>query len=161
MTILIGAAIMPSAVILETVVTSSVNMFIGVWLMIDFSPTFAANAAPMLVTEAAYPPYCASMTSLSTSQRAFPSFMDLSLSLSQAFLRDCGGPLLVIASVRRNNTLRLHWSGRGGPGAPCRRDDRPCASAALSDAAGRGNCSPTMNWMDFVQHICLLEASPG
>jgi MFS family permease len=63
MTILIGATIMVAAVILQTVATS-VNMFIGARLMIGFGLTFAANAAPMLVTEVAYPPYRASMTSL-------------------------------------------------------------------------------------------------
>jgi MFS family permease len=63
MTVFLGAAIMLGAVILQTCATS-VNMFIGARLLIGFGVTFAQNSAPMLVTEVAYPPYRASMTSL-------------------------------------------------------------------------------------------------
>jgi MFS family permease len=63
MTVFLGALIMVGGVIIQTCATS-VNMFIGARLMIGFGVTFAQNAAPMLVTEVAYPPYRASMTSL-------------------------------------------------------------------------------------------------
>jgi MFS family permease len=63
MTVFGGAVIMVAAVIIQTLATS-VNMFIGARLLIGFGLTFAANAAPMLVTEVSYPPYRASMTSL-------------------------------------------------------------------------------------------------
>jgi MFS family permease len=44
--------------------SQSIGMFIGARFLIGFGLTFAANAAPMLVTEIAYPPYRASLTSL-------------------------------------------------------------------------------------------------
>jgi MFS family permease len=44
--------------------SQNVGMFIGARFLIGFGLTFAANAAPMLVTEIAYPPYRASLTSL-------------------------------------------------------------------------------------------------
>jgi predicted MFS family arabinose efflux permease len=61
MAFLFIAAIMFSSVILETVAPSFVNLFIGAQLMMGFSLTSAANTAPMLVTEVAYPPYRASL----------------------------------------------------------------------------------------------------
>jgi MFS family permease len=42
----------------------NIDMFMGARFLIGFGLTFAANAAPMLVTEIAYPPYRASLTSL-------------------------------------------------------------------------------------------------
>lgn len=39
-------------------------MFIGARFLIGFGLTFAANAAPMLVTELSYPKYRAPLTSL-------------------------------------------------------------------------------------------------
>lgn len=44
--------------------SQNVSMFIGARFLIGFGLTFAANAAPMLVTEIAYPPYRAPLTSL-------------------------------------------------------------------------------------------------
>jgi MFS family permease len=51
------------ATVLQTA-SQSVGMFIGARFLIGFGLTFAANAAPLLVTEIAYPPYRASLTSL-------------------------------------------------------------------------------------------------
>jgi MFS family permease len=53
-------------IIATTVQTASQNigMFIGARFLIGFGLSFAANAAPMLVTEISYPPYRASLTSL-------------------------------------------------------------------------------------------------
>jgi MFS family permease len=51
------------ACVLQTA-SQSVGMFIGARFLIGFGLTFAANAAPMLVTEISYPPYRASLTSL-------------------------------------------------------------------------------------------------
>jgi MFS family permease len=62
-TIWIGAVIMVIATVLQTA-SQSVGMFIGARFLIGFGLTLAANAAPMLVTELAYPPYRASLTSL-------------------------------------------------------------------------------------------------
>lgn len=62
-TIFIGALIMLGATALQTA-SQNVNMFIGARFLIGFGLTFAANAAPMLVTEISYPPYRASLTSL-------------------------------------------------------------------------------------------------
>ncbi|KAG8216727.1 hexose transporter [Butyriboletus roseoflavus] len=58
-----GAAIMCIATALQTA-TQSVGMFIGARFLIGFGNTFAANAAPMLVTELSYPTYRAPLTSL-------------------------------------------------------------------------------------------------
>ncbi|KAN0084416.1 hexose transporter [Tylopilus felleus] len=58
-----GAAIMCIAVALQTA-SQSVGMFIGARFLIGFGNTFAANAAPMLVTELSYPTYRAPLTSL-------------------------------------------------------------------------------------------------
>jgi fucose permease len=44
--------------------SQNVGMFIGARFLIGFGLTFAANAAPMLVTEISYPPYRAPLTSL-------------------------------------------------------------------------------------------------
>ncbi|KII86878.1 hypothetical protein PLICRDRAFT_55774 [Plicaturopsis crispa FD-325 SS-3] len=54
LTVFVGAAIMASATIIQTA-SQSVGMFIGARFLIGFGLTFAANAAPMLVTEIAYP----------------------------------------------------------------------------------------------------------
>jgi MFS family permease len=62
-TVWIGALIMCGATALQTA-SQNVGMFIGSRFMIGFGLTFAANAAPMLVTEIAYPPYRAPLTSL-------------------------------------------------------------------------------------------------
>lgn len=60
--ILFGAIIMCAATALQTA-SNSVAMFIGARFVIGFGVTFAANAAPMLVTEISYPPYRAALTS--------------------------------------------------------------------------------------------------
>ncbi|KAI0064231.1 hexose transporter [Artomyces pyxidatus] len=62
-TIFIGAFIMLIATALQTA-AQSVGMFIGARFLIGFGLTFAANAAPMLVTEVAYPAYRAPLTSM-------------------------------------------------------------------------------------------------
>ncbi|KAI0066160.1 hexose transporter [Artomyces pyxidatus] len=62
-TIFIGATIMLIATALQTA-AQSVGMFIGARFLIGFGLTFAANAAPMLVTEVAYPLYRAPLTSM-------------------------------------------------------------------------------------------------
>ncbi|EPQ52118.1 hexose transporter [Gloeophyllum trabeum ATCC 11539] len=61
--IFLGAAIMCIAVAIQTA-AYSVGMFIGARFMIGFGLTFAANAAPMLVSEVSYPTYRAPLTSL-------------------------------------------------------------------------------------------------
>ncbi|PPQ78613.1 hypothetical protein CVT25_010577 [Psilocybe cyanescens] len=61
-TIFIGAFIMCGATILQTA-SQSVGMFIGARFLIGFGLTFAAGAAPMLVTEISYPVYRAQLTS--------------------------------------------------------------------------------------------------
>ncbi|KAG6811658.1 hypothetical protein H0H92_006420 [Tricholoma furcatifolium] len=61
-TIFIGACIMCVATILQTA-SQSVGMFIGARFLIGFGLTFAANAAPMLVTELSYPTYRGPLTS--------------------------------------------------------------------------------------------------
>ncbi|KAG6819636.1 hypothetical protein H0H93_009988 [Arthromyces matolae] len=62
-TIILGAAIMCIATILQTA-AQNFGMFIGARFLIGFGLTFAANAAPMLVTELSYPPYRAPLTSV-------------------------------------------------------------------------------------------------
>ncbi|GLB42083.1 putative transporter [Lyophyllum shimeji] len=62
-TIFIGAVIMCIATAVQTA-SQSVGMFIGARFLIGFGLTFAANAAPMLVTEIAYPPHRAPLTSV-------------------------------------------------------------------------------------------------
>ncbi|TFY80744.1 hypothetical protein EWM64_g3268 [Hericium alpestre] len=62
-TVAIGAVIMLVAVALQTAAQST-GMFIGSRFLIGFGLTFAANAAPMLVTEISYPAYRAPLTSL-------------------------------------------------------------------------------------------------
>ncbi|KAI9567545.1 hexose transporter [Boletus coccyginus] len=59
----LGAVIMCVATAIQTA-SQSVGMFIGARFLIGFGLTFAANAAPMLVTEIAYPTYRAPLTSL-------------------------------------------------------------------------------------------------
>ncbi|KAH0835887.1 hexose transporter [Lanmaoa asiatica] len=58
-----GAAIMCIATAIQAA-SQSVGMFIGARFLIGFGNTFAANAAPMLVTELAYPTYRAPLTSV-------------------------------------------------------------------------------------------------
>ncbi|KAF8887531.1 general substrate transporter [Infundibulicybe gibba] len=60
--IFIGALIMCCATVIQTA-SQSVGMFIGARFLIGFGLTFAANAAPMLVTEISYPTYRAPLTS--------------------------------------------------------------------------------------------------
>ncbi|KDQ58455.1 hypothetical protein JAAARDRAFT_34256 [Jaapia argillacea MUCL 33604] len=62
-TIFFGAAIMCIAVAIQTA-SQSVGMFIGARFLIGFGLTFAAGAAPMLVTEVSYPTYRAPLTSM-------------------------------------------------------------------------------------------------
>ncbi|KAL4066993.1 general substrate transporter [Scleroderma yunnanense] len=62
-TVFLGATIMLAGTALQTA-SRSVHMFIGARFLIGFGLTFAANAAPMLVTELAYPEYRAQLTSL-------------------------------------------------------------------------------------------------
>ncbi|KAG6830912.1 hypothetical protein H0H87_006835 [Tephrocybe sp. NHM501043] len=61
-TIFIGAVLMCIATAVQTA-SQSVGMFIGARFLIGFGLTFAANAAPMLVTEIAYPTHRAPLTS--------------------------------------------------------------------------------------------------
>ncbi|KAG6863537.1 hypothetical protein C0991_005222, partial [Blastosporella zonata] len=61
-TIFIGAVIMCIATAVQTA-SQSVGMFIGARCLIGFGLTFAANSAPMLVTEIAYPTHRAPLTS--------------------------------------------------------------------------------------------------
>ncbi|EGO03759.1 hypothetical protein SERLA73DRAFT_175384 [Serpula lacrymans var. lacrymans S7.3] len=62
-TVFVGAAIMLIATAVQTA-SQSVGMFIGARFLIGFGLTFAANAAPMLVTEISYPTYRAPLTSM-------------------------------------------------------------------------------------------------
>ncbi|OCH89637.1 general substrate transporter [Obba rivulosa] len=62
-TILLGAIVMIGGVALQSA-AHNINMFIGARFLIGFGLTFAANAAPMLVTELSYPTYRAQLTSL-------------------------------------------------------------------------------------------------
>ncbi|KAI0266089.1 general substrate transporter [Gloeopeniophorella convolvens] len=62
-TIFFGSCIMLVATGIQTA-AQSVGMFIGARFLIGFGLTFAANAAPMLVTEVSYPLYRAPLTSL-------------------------------------------------------------------------------------------------
>ncbi|KAJ8494485.1 hypothetical protein ONZ45_g3408 [Pleurotus djamor] len=57
-----GAFIMCIATVIQTA-SQSVGMFIGARFLIGFGLTFAAGAAPMLVTEIAYPSHRAPLTS--------------------------------------------------------------------------------------------------
>ncbi|KAF8196545.1 general substrate transporter [Pholiota molesta] len=61
--IFIGAAIMVVATILQTI-SHSIGMFIGARFLIGFGLTFASSAAPLLVTEIAYPTQRAQATSM-------------------------------------------------------------------------------------------------
>ncbi|KAF8439056.1 hexose transporter [Boletus edulis BED1] len=61
--VFLGAAIMCIGVAVQTA-SQNVGMFIGARFLIGFGLTFAANAAPLLVTEIAYPTYRAPLTSL-------------------------------------------------------------------------------------------------
>jgi sugar porter (SP) family MFS transporter len=61
--ILIGASIMIIGTIVQTL-SHNVGTFIGARFCIGFGLTFAANAAPLLVTELAYPSQRAPLTSL-------------------------------------------------------------------------------------------------
>ncbi|KAJ7136703.1 general substrate transporter [Mycena epipterygia] len=61
-TVFVGALIMCLATAVQTA-SQSVGMFIGARFLIGFGLTFAANAAPMLVTELSYPKYRAPLTS--------------------------------------------------------------------------------------------------
>ncbi|KAK7447455.1 hypothetical protein VKT23_014164 [Stygiomarasmius scandens] len=60
--IIVGASIMCAATAVQTA-AQSVGMFVGARFLIGFGLTFAANAAPMLVTEISYPTYRAPLTS--------------------------------------------------------------------------------------------------
>ncbi|KAJ3739943.1 hexose transporter [Lentinula detonsa] len=60
-TVILGASIMLLAAIIQAA-AQSVGMFIGARFLIGFGLTFAANAAPMLVSEISYPPYRAPLT---------------------------------------------------------------------------------------------------
>ncbi|KAJ8081528.1 hypothetical protein PM082_007373 [Marasmius tenuissimus] len=62
MAIFLGAALMCIATAVQTA-SQSVSMFIGARFLIGFGLTFAANAAPLLVTELSYPSYRAPLTS--------------------------------------------------------------------------------------------------
>ncbi|KAJ8494488.1 hypothetical protein ONZ45_g3409 [Pleurotus djamor] len=60
--IFLGASLMCIATVIQTA-AQSVGMFIGARFLIGFGLTFAAGAAPMLVTEISYPTYRAPLTS--------------------------------------------------------------------------------------------------
>ncbi|KAH8103088.1 hexose transporter [Cristinia sonorae] len=59
----VGSTIMLVAVVLQAA-AQNWGMFIGARFLIGFGLSFAANAAPMLVTEISYPKYRATLTSL-------------------------------------------------------------------------------------------------
>ncbi|KAJ7104354.1 general substrate transporter [Mycena belliarum] len=61
-TVFFGAVIMVIATAIQTA-SQSVGMFVGARFLIGFGLTFAANAAPMLITELSYPKYRAPLTS--------------------------------------------------------------------------------------------------
>ena len=60
--VFLGATIMCAATAVQTA-SQSVAMFIGARFLIGFGLTFAGTGAPMLVTEIAYPPHRAALTS--------------------------------------------------------------------------------------------------
>ncbi|KAI5122108.1 hypothetical protein M0805_002230 [Coniferiporia weirii] len=62
-TVFLGAVIMCAGTAIQTA-SQSVRMFIGARFLIGFGLSFAANSAPMLVSEIAYPPHRAPLTSL-------------------------------------------------------------------------------------------------
>ncbi|KAJ7635148.1 hexose transporter [Roridomyces roridus] len=62
-TVFLGAFIMCIGVAIQTA-SQSFGMFIGARFLIGFGLTFAANAAPMLVSELSYPAYRAPLTSV-------------------------------------------------------------------------------------------------
>ncbi|KAI0287509.1 hexose transporter [Russula brevipes] len=62
-TVALGAIIMLIATAVQTA-AHSIGMFIGARFLIGFGLTFASTAAPMLVTEVAYPLYRAPITSM-------------------------------------------------------------------------------------------------
>ncbi|KAL4259749.1 Major Facilitator Superfamily Sugar Transporter [Pleurotus pulmonarius] len=61
-TVFIGAVILCVAPVIQAA-AQSVGMFIGARFLIGFGLTFGASAAPMLITEIAYPPYRGPLTS--------------------------------------------------------------------------------------------------
>ncbi|KAG1731213.1 general substrate transporter [Suillus paluster] len=61
--IIFGASLMIVAAVIQTA-SHSIQMFIGARFMIGFGQTFAATAAPLLVTEVAYPSHRGRATSL-------------------------------------------------------------------------------------------------
>ncbi|KAL0947440.1 hypothetical protein HGRIS_013548 [Hohenbuehelia grisea] len=61
-TVFLGASLMCIATVIQTA-SQSVRMFIGARFLIGFGLSFAAGAAPMLVTEISYPTYRAPLTS--------------------------------------------------------------------------------------------------
>ncbi|KIY65562.1 hexose transporter [Cylindrobasidium torrendii FP15055 ss-10] len=61
-TVALGAVLMVGATAMQTA-SQTVSVFVAARFLIGFGCTFAANAAPMLVTELAYPPYRAQLTS--------------------------------------------------------------------------------------------------
>jgi MFS family permease len=54
---------MIAATVIQTA-SQNIGMFIGARFLIGFGLSFAANAAPMLITEISYPTYRAPLTSL-------------------------------------------------------------------------------------------------
>lgn len=58
----------------------NLNMFIAARFLIGFGVTFAANAAPMLVTELSYPLYRAQLTALYNSLWYSGNFVYVNLS---------------------------------------------------------------------------------
>ncbi|EJD51331.1 general substrate transporter [Auricularia subglabra TFB-10046 SS5] len=60
--ILLGSIIMIIGTVLQTA-SQSVGMFIGARFLLGFGLTFATNAAPLLITEIAYPTHRAKLTS--------------------------------------------------------------------------------------------------
>ncbi|KZS87251.1 general substrate transporter [Sistotremastrum niveocremeum HHB9708] len=62
-TIFFGACVMLAGAIIQTA-SQTVGMFIGARFLLGFGLTFAANAAPLLVSELAYPTHRAQLTSL-------------------------------------------------------------------------------------------------
>jgi MFS family permease len=126
LSIFFGAFIMVGATILQTA-SKNVGMFIGARFLIGFGLTFAANAAPMLVTEIAYPVYRAPLTSLYNSlwysgaiMFVYPLFSSAFTVLNLYFLVRLG---------LRTARSRLTVAGPGAPPPLCRGSRRCCKSA--------------------------------
>lgn len=73
-TVFLGAVIMLCASVLQTAAVS-LGMFISARFLIGFGLSFAANAAPVLITELSFPEYRAPLTALYSSLWCFGSLL--------------------------------------------------------------------------------------